>query len=324
MRKKGAVYGLLSGITWALDTVLIGAILGAGVFLATPETIFLAPIVSTFFHDTASSFWVSGYLAIKGEFKQAITAMSRKSGRIIMLAALLGGPLGMTFYVLAIKFLGSSYAAAFSAVYPAVGAFFAFLLLKDRLLVKNWLGLALSIVFIILLGYSSDDATASNYLAGLLFIILCIVSWGLESVIVAYGMKEDDLPPENALLLRQLTSMIVYGSVILPLFRGWPLAMEVLTGSVLFSLIFVALAGTASYLFYYTAIRDIGPTRAMGLNISYSAWAIFLGFLLFREPLSIQLVFYSVMIIFGSVLAVAEKDELSFSGLLNKINDIRR
>jgi len=53
MRKKGAVYGLrCRGITWALDTVLIGAILGAGVFLATPETIFLAPLVSTFFHDT--------------------------------------------------------------------------------------------------------------------------------------------------------------------------------------------------------------------------------------------------------------------------------
>lgn len=321
MKKRGVIYGFLSGITWALDTVLIGKILTAAIFVSTKQAILLAPLVSTFLHDAASSFWVSGYFSLKGELKRTLAKVKTKSGMFVMLAALLGGPLGMTFYVLAIKYLGSSYAAAFSSVYPAVGAFFAFLFLKDRLLLKNWFGLLMSIIFIILLGYSSDNLTSPNFLLGMLFIVLCIISWGLESVVVAYGMKDGEITPEQSLLLRQFVSAFVYGLVILPVFNGWSLTIEVLTNREFLFLALVALAGSLSYLFYYISIRDIGPTRAMGLNISYSAWAIFLGFLLFGEPLSLQLLFYSFMIIFGSVLSVAEENEFTLSYFRNKLPD---
>lgn len=318
MKHKGAAFGFLSGIMWALDTVFIGAILSSLIFTSSAQAIFLAPLVGTFLHDAASSLWIAGYLSLKGELKKALSNITTAGGRYVILASLLGGPLGMTFYVLSIKHLGSSYAASFSAVYPAVGAFFSFLLLKDRLRPKNWFGLFISILFIILLGYSGSGESAAQSGLGFLFITLCIFCWGLECVIVAYGMKRSEISPEQSILLRQLVSMITYCIVILPALGGWKFATEVMANREVFFISLVALAGSVSYLFYYKAIRTIGPTRAMGLNISYSGWAIFFGFLFFREPVSLKLVIYSLMIILGSVLTVAEKDEFNITDHLKK------
>lgn len=318
MRRKGAAFGFLSGIMWALDTVFIGAILSHSLFMSSKQALFLAPLVGTFLHDAASSLWIAGYLSLKGQLKTALSKIKTAGGRYVILGSLLGGPLGMTFYVLAIKHLGSSYAASFSAVYPAVGAFFSFLLLKDRLRPKNWFGLSISILFIILLGYSGAGSSSAQYGLGFLFITLCIFCWGLECVIVAYGMKRSEISPEQSIELRQLVSVVTYSTVILPSLGGWPLATKVMASKEMLFIFLVALAGSVSYLFYYKAIRAIGPTRAMGLNISYSGWAIFFGFLFFAEPVSFQMVFYSLMIIVGSVLTVAEKDEFNITDILKK------
>ena len=44
-----------------------------------------------------------------------------------MLGALLGGPVGMTGYLLAIKYLGPAYTAIISSLYPALGALLSYL-----------------------------------------------------------------------------------------------------------------------------------------------------------------------------------------------------
>ena len=321
MKRAGAAYGLLSGIMWALDTVFIGAILSRDLFVSSGQALFLAPLVGTFLHDATSGLWITGYLSLKGELKKALANIKTDGGRFVILGSILGGPLGMTFYVLSIHHLGSSYAASFSAVYPAVGAFFSFLLLKDRLRPKNWFGLCISILFIILLGSSgSEDASVPSRL-GFLYVLLCIICWGLECVLVAYGMKKVQISPEQSILLRQLVSTVTYCSVILPFFGGWHFAAGVMAKKELFFLALVALAGSVSYLFYYKAIRAIGPAKAMGLNISYSGWAIFFGFLFFSEPLSLKMIGYSLMIILGSVLTVAEKDEFNLTHFLKKFRN---
>ena len=45
-------YGLLSGLLWGLDTVLLGIVMAMSHFVQTEQIIFLAPFISTFFHDT--------------------------------------------------------------------------------------------------------------------------------------------------------------------------------------------------------------------------------------------------------------------------------
>lgn len=316
LKNKGIYYGLFSGFTWALDTVLIGMILSSALFMSTDKVIFLAPLVSTFFHDALSSLWMMLYLGIRGELKSTFSKLRSRSGFFVILGSLLGGPIGMTFYVLAVKYLGASITASMSAIYPAVGAFFAFLILKDKLTLKNWIGLFISILFIFLLGYSSGGIQSQNAILGFVFILGCIFGWGMECVILAYGMKDDEILPEQALQIRQLVSAVTYALLILPFFGGYSLVPEVVINIEFLFIALIALSGTASYVYYYKAIYTIGPTRAMALNISYSAWAIVLGFFITGAPITFKLILFSVMILVGSIITVASPEELKFRNMI--------
>ena len=55
-------YGLLSGILWGLDTVILGVALSMTPFISTEQAIFLAPFVSTFLHDICSSILMAIYI----------------------------------------------------------------------------------------------------------------------------------------------------------------------------------------------------------------------------------------------------------------------
>jgi len=311
VQSKGIFYGIFSGFAWAVDTVLIGIILSSQLMLATDQVVFLAPLVSTFLHDFMSTLWMMIYMAIKGQLKTALSKLKTRSGRFVMLGALMGGPIGMTFYVLAVKYIGASYTAAISAVYPAVGAFFAFVFLKDRLRSWNWLGLIISIAFIIVLGFTGDGFATENYMLGFIFVLICIVGWGLECVICAYGMKDEEVSPEEALQIRQLVSAVTYGLVILPSVGGHFLTKEVVMSSEIILIIVVALVGTASYVFYYKAIHEIGPTKAMALNITYSAWAVVISILALGSPFSWKLIICCIAILVGAILTVADITEFT-------------
>jgi drug/metabolite transporter (DMT)-like permease len=302
----GTSYGLTSGLFWAIDTILIGLVLSLGSFTSTEQIIFVAPLLATFLHDFTSVFWMMILLRSKGELGEAFSKIRTRDGRFVMLAALLGGPIGMTFYVLAVQYIGPSYTASISSVYPAVGAFFGFLILRDRLSGKNWMGLLLSITCIFLLSYSSDLLNNSISSMGLIFALICVFGWGMESVIVAYGMKDENVKPEHALLIRQLTSSVIFGFIIIPVFASYSLTIEIAMSNVIWLIAGVSFFGTLSYVYYYKGIALVGPVRAMALNISYAAFAIILDVMFFDTEFSFKSFLFALLIIAGAVLTVMD------------------
>lgn len=301
---KGITLGLSSGLTWAIDTILIGWVLASTTFMSFSEIALAAPLISTFLHDAFSALWMIILMAVRGELFETLKKFKTRSGMFVALAAALGGPVGMTFYVLSVQNIGASFTATISSVYPAVGAFFAFLILKDKLSGKNWIGLLMSITFITLLSYSGDLLSGTTISIGLVFILLCVFGWGMESVIVAYGMKDDEVSPYQALLIRQVTSAVIFGFLIVPIFVGHSITVQVASTSTLWFIAAIALAGTLSYLFYYQAIDLVGPVKAMGMNISYAAWAIILDFLIFGGEFSLKNLAFAILIIIGAILTV--------------------
>ena len=127
------IYGVLSGITWAIETIILGIALAMTPFLDGKQAIMLAPFVSTFLHDACSAIWATLFNAVKGNEKNVINALKTKSGKFVALAAIIGGPIGMTGYVLTVKYMGSSIGAIASAIYPAIGAILAFIFLKEKI-----------------------------------------------------------------------------------------------------------------------------------------------------------------------------------------------
>lgn len=301
-QKRGLFSGALSGLFWGLDTVLTGMILCMSPLIETKEVIFLAPFISAFLHDVFSSLWMLLYMGVKKQLKSVWDALKTRSGKFICLASIFGGPIGMASYLLAIKYIGAGYTASISSIYPAVGAFWAYLFLKEKLSKKGIFGLGLSILSVIAIGYSPNSISNANYLLGFTLALICVLGWSLESVICAYGMKDDEVNPTQALQIRQLVSALFYGMIIIPIIGGMKLTGAVLTSNLSIYICIIAFIGTASYLCYYTAIDEVGPVKATGLNITYSIWAILFDVAFLGNPITLKLILCSFLIIIGSIL----------------------
>ncbi len=269
-------YGIIAGITWALETIILGIALNMTPFLSTEQAIFLAPFVSTFIHDFFSALWAALYNGVRGNLKNVWKAFRTKSGKFVMLAAVIGGPIGMTGYVLAINYMGASIGAVASAIFPAIGAILAYFFLKEKMQWYRWVFLAATLLGVYGLSYS-PDLDIKNFWLGVVGALMCAFGWGIEAVIVAKGLQDPEVKDEYALQIRQTTSALVYGAVLLPILKGWGFTVKLFTsgtGWLIPVIVIAAFFATLSYLCYYKAIARIGATKAMVLNITYVAWAM--------------------------------------------------
>ena len=122
--------GILAGITWALETVILGMALSMAPFVSDAQAVFLAPFVSTFLHDAMSALFLLCVNGWKGRLKEIFGICKTKTFPLLLVSSAIGGPVGMTGYVLAVNYMGASAGAVASAIYPAIGAVLAYVFLK--------------------------------------------------------------------------------------------------------------------------------------------------------------------------------------------------
>lgn len=269
------VTGIFAGVMWALETVILGIALGWDFIASADRGASLAPLVCTFLHDMFSAVFLWIYVVGKGEKKQALKVFDLPDFKWLIIASAVGGPIGMTGYVMAVNYMGSSVGAIASAVYPAIGSILAFVFLKQKLKGYQWVFLVFTLLGVLGIGYS-PNLNINNFALGLLGAFMCAVGWGTEGVILSKCMQNDDIKTDYALMIRQSTSAAVYGLVILPLFNGFEFTAQFFKSSNFEVLLVIALASlcaTVSYLFYYKTISSKGVAKAMALNITYTAWA---------------------------------------------------
>lgn len=276
--------GILAGFTWGIETVVLGIALSMAPFCATEQAIFLAPFVSTFLHDFCSAIWATLFNLCRGNIKNVWKALTCKSGKYVVIAAVIGGPIGMTGYVLSINYMGASVGALASAVFPAIGAVLAYIFLKEKMKWYQWIFLVLTMAGIYGLSYSPAGGI-TNFWLGLMGTLMCAIGWGVEAVIIAHAVKDPEVKDEYALNIRQATSACVYGIIILPILKGWGFTVSLFhgTGWLLPTIAIAAVFATASYLCYYKAITKIGAAKSMALNVTYAAWSIVFTVVILRD-----------------------------------------
>lgn len=304
-------YGLMSGMLWGLDTVILGIGLALAPYVGTAEALAFAAIAGAFLHDAFCAVWLFAYMGARGRLKDTLRALKTRSGKVVMLGALLGGPVGMTGYVVAISNIGPAYTAIISAFYPAFGTLMAVLFLKEKMELRQVLALAVALCGIVTMGYlSAESSEVGNAALGLVGAAACVVGWGSEAVICAWGMRDDAVDNETALQIRETTSAVVYGVAVIPLFGAWSFTASAIPSFATAVVALSGLAGAVSYLFYYKGISVIGAAKGMALNISYSAWAVLFGLVLLGTVPGVVDVVCCVAIIVGTVLAASDWSEL--------------
>lgn len=305
--------GIIAGITWAIETIILGIALAMTPFVSTEQAVILAPFVSTFLHDAFSAVWSCIYNGVRGKLPNVINALKTKSGRFVALAAIIGGPIGMTGYVLSVANMGASIGAAASAIFPAIGAVLAYIFLKEKMQWYRWIFLTLSLLGVYGLSYS-PEINITNFWLGFAGTLMCAFGWGIEAVIIAKSVQDDAVTDEIALQIRQTTSALAYGIIILPLTKGWGLTLSMFSGTgwLIPTIAIAAFFATVSYLFYYKAISQIGASKAMALNVSYSAWAVVFAviFLQNRGLLNPVTILCTLSVLIFGILAAADYKDL--------------
>lgn len=307
-------YGFGAALTWAFDTVILGLALSNTVFFDTPTAIALASFTSTFLHDAMSAIYMFIYMAVRKKLKKTWELLTSKRGKFVVLAALIGGPFGMSGYVMAINNIGPAYTAAISAFFPAFGAFLAVFFLKTKMHWYQWIGLVACLIGVAVLGWVPDESVSGNWTLGIIGALITVVGWGTEAVIIEWALRGETVDDESCLQIRQTTSAITYALIIMPFLGGWGEALRIATSSAMPIIMLASLIGTISYLFYYKAIDRIGAAKSMALNITYSAWAIPVGLIILGTMPDLRGIICAFVIIAGAIVAAADLKELFSNG----------
>ena len=235
-----------------------------------------------------------------------------KNFKYMILSSAIGGPVGMTGYVLAVNYMGASVGAVASAVYPAIGSLLAYVFLKEKINWYQWLFLLCTLIGVFGLSYS-PELNIKDFRIGLCGIFMCAFGWGTEGVILSKCLK--DVNSEYALQIRQTVSALIYGVIIIPLLKGTHFTLSLFGKENISALLFIAaaaLCATVSYLCYYKAIAKVGVSKAMGLNITYTAWAMFFGVIILQNysVLNFGTIACSVVVVVCGILAAVDFKEL--------------
>lgn len=309
MMRKGYATGIFSGMTWGLDTVLIGVAIAMTPFVENPVLLIGGTVICSMLHDVFAALWMLVIMGYKGRLKDLMPAIKSKDGLFCVLGALFGGPLAMTFYMLAIAKGGAALTAIVTACYPLLGSAMAMVILKEKVRLRGWLGLLICILGIIYIGYTPGSEADVNVIGGIMLATVAAIGWATEGVVCGYGMKDGNVDPQLALLIRELTSGIVYLLIVAPLMVGGYKEMVIGTMAVFsdticwLTLLFTALIGMSSFFCWYTAIDLIGAAKALCLNVTYSFWAVVFTFFLVGTVLSINIIVGSFMVVGGVAVA---------------------
>lgn len=291
---------LLSGIFWGADTSFMGYYFSMySIYFMVP---LLLPIFITFIHDMVSALLINISILITGRLKAVITDIKKAKSKYIWLGSLLGGPIGMCSFILAIEYTGPAITAIISSIYPAVGLFFAYIFLKEKRKPYQVIALFIAIAFIIALSFI-DEGHTNRSVMGIIFSLVCACAWGSEAVLCSYGMKSGEISNLSAICIRQNLSMITYGTVMTLYFIFFQYGESIDFNSSLAYVGMAAIFGSTSYYCYYRALATIGVSRAMALNISYTAFSAIFSYLLFSIELTISQMLIGFCIVVSGLIS---------------------
>lgn len=312
---RGILLGVMVGIFWGLDGVLMGqagkapilsnldAALASGI---SELTFRFSPLVTAFFHESFCFFWVALVLLCHRQLKQAFyVLLHTRKGRAAAIAALVGSPIGMSAYLLGIKYAGAPYASSISVIYPGVGALISYFVLKEKLSIRAVIGIGISLLGSFMLGFNPSADVPHTFLMGVLFAGVAVLGWALEGVIIGFAMKhirgEDtvEATPQQLLCLRYFVAMIAYAVIVLPGIRGYALAGQIISQGLVWRYAGIAVLGALTYLSWYKAVDLIGAAMGTALNSTAALWTIIFSALLFGASVTPSLAFWGVVIVLG-------------------------
>ena len=310
--KYGVIAGLFSGITWALYTIINNLITKNIIFNSYIEKMFIPVLVIVFLHDFFSSIWLFFYLWRKRKLFELKRTIKSKNMFLIFLGTLFGGPIGMSGYLLGIKYMGASYTASFSCTYLILGTILSVVFLKEKINLKMIIAVLINMAGIFILNFQVNEMDSDKIsILGIFSLILCIFGWALEGLIASYILKYKnvDTEPSIAIFIRQLTSTVFYSFLIIPYIRAYNLVFIVLKSNIALYIALISVIGSLSFFLWYYSMSIVGVARGISLNISYIIWTIIFEIIVFNVKFQLNFIVASILLIVSVILIAISPEE---------------
>ena len=313
--KKGILFGIFVGIAWGLDGVLMGRVGQNPLFMDKSYALSLgiselsfdfSPLVTAFFHESFCFVWVALVLLFHKQLKQVFYLLFKTNqGKATAIAALVGSPIGMSAYLLGIKYASAPYASSISVIYPGIGALLSYLILKEKLSKRAIVGIAISLTGSFMLGFNPSGDVPETFVKGVCFAAIAVLGWAMEGVTIGFAMKhlkgDDNVEstPQQFLCIRYFIAMIAYAVIVLPVIKGYPLAGQIVSKGLILPYAGIAVLGALTYLSWYKAVDLIGSAMGTALNSTAALWTIIFSAVLFGNKITGTLAFWGIVIVVG-------------------------
>ncbi len=307
--KKGVLTGLFSGCIWGLNSVLLGLAMAMVPVMGAKAAIFAIPLAGACINDFIAGIWLLLYNGAAGRIKEIIRSLKTFPGIMVVIAALAGGPIANSGFLLGISLAGPAYALTITALYPLIGAILSRIFLKQRILPRVAVGMVICVIGAIVISYvPPEGGNSSSFYLGILAASIAALGWGTEAVLAVFGMSMID--PKIAINIRELTSGICNGLFILPLVGGWAVISQIVTlPQTLGAFAITALAAAVAYLAWYKCNTTIGVAKGMALEVTSVMWGVIFSVIILNTPLTQNLLIGSVLVLIGATLVAINPKE---------------
>jgi drug/metabolite transporter (DMT)-like permease len=290
--KRGVGIGLFSGFSYGLFSAFLALAMSKGIWgdwygantagLSSFALIYVIGALGCGVNDTCSAVWALIMAGARGKLGDFFRTLNTKPGRMIMLAALMGGPIANSAYVIGLASAGSII-VPISALCPAIGAILGRVLYKQPLTKRMILGITICVSASALIGISSITGGAQEGVGiGIIAAIVAAIGWGVEGCIAGYSTSMVD--SEIGITIRQTTSglsnLIIFVPIIAMVGGNVGLSFQVI-GEAFTSgnaMIWFAVSGLCAYLSYmawYKSSSMTGVALGMATNGTYSFFGPF-------------------------------------------------
>lgn len=285
--RKGIMIGLFSGFSYGLFSAFLALAMSKGVWvdwygdnkagLTAFAIVYLLGALGCGVNDACSAVWSLGMAGARGKLGDFFRTLNTKPGRMIMLAALMGGPIANSAYVIGLAAAGSII-VPISALCPAIGAILSRILYKQQLNKRMILGISICVSASAWIGISSmSGGVQEGAMVGIIAAIVAALGWGIEGCIAGYSTAMVD--SEIGIAIRQTTSGIANLFILIPVIAilggnmGQSFSLTAAAFASSPAMIWFAVSGLAAYLSYMTWYKGsamTGVALGMATNGTYS------------------------------------------------------
>ena len=197
-RKKGIFIALMSGFLYGGYTAFMTQGMATGVWvdfyggtgvaagISAFGLVYTLSAVGAAVNDICSAVWTLIYAAIIGRLGDFGRSLKTKPGRILIVAAIIGGPIASTAYVVGLQMAGSII-VPIAALNAAIGAIIGRMIFKQPLTKGMVGGIAICFAAAVLIGstgMSFGEGFSGEMLLGMIAALCAALGWGIEGAVV--------------------------------------------------------------------------------------------------------------------------------------------